>query len=144
MRLWRISNYLDLSGIGGTVWPGRWHEKGHHVVYCADHPSTSLLEIIVHATRFAVPKNVQLIEIDVPDDVRAITPALPTDWQTDMRATREIGTRFLLDNAGPLLCVPSAILPVARNYLLNPIHPHARRVEIVGSVKYPFDARLLR
>ncbi len=88
MRLWRISNFLDLSGIGGTVWPGRWHEKGHHVVYCADHPSTSLLEIIVHATRMTVPDEFQLIEIDVPNDLHIVDESPPEGWTTDTEATR--------------------------------------------------------
>lgn len=144
MRIWRISNFLDLSGIGGTVWPGRWNEKGHHVVYCADHPSTSLLEIIVHATRLTVPDEFQLIEIDVPDDIDVRNPTrLPAGWEKDEMKTREIGTQFLSSGAAALLGVPSVIMPRARNYLLNPLHADAGRITIVGSARYPFDSRLL-
>jgi RES domain-containing protein len=144
MRIWRISNFLDLSGIGGTIWPGRWHEKGHHVVYCADHPSTSLLEIIVHATRLTVPDEFQLIEIDVPDDIHIRSAdELPAGWEKDEMRTRRIGTQFLTGGTAALFCVPSVIMPRARNYLLNPIHADASQIRIVGSDRYPFDSRLL-
>ena len=48
MILWRISNYPNLDGTGGLYVSGRWHSKGHPVVYCTLNPSTSLLEILVH------------------------------------------------------------------------------------------------
>jgi RES domain-containing protein len=51
MRIWRISNFADLSGRGGMLIDGRWNRRGTPIVYCTDHPSTALLEILVHATR---------------------------------------------------------------------------------------------
>ncbi|HXH47142.1 MAG TPA: RES family NAD+ phosphorylase [Bradyrhizobium sp.] len=48
MRIWRISNFDDLSGIGGLKTDGRWHDRGRHVVYAADHPASALLEVMVH------------------------------------------------------------------------------------------------
>ena len=46
--LWRISNYLDLSGEGALGTSGRWHTEGRLVVYLADCPAGALLERIVH------------------------------------------------------------------------------------------------
>ena len=51
MELWRISNYADLSGIGGLKAAGRWHSQGRRIVYLADHPSSALLEMLVHMDR---------------------------------------------------------------------------------------------
>jgi len=70
VRLWRISNYSDLSGPGGLKASGRWHEKGRHVVYTSDHPASALLEAMVHLEiDFEdLPDTYQLLEIDVPDD----------------------------------------------------------------------------
>jgi RES domain-containing protein len=48
MRLWRISNYADLSGEGGRRAEGRWHERGRPVVYLAEHAALALLETMVH------------------------------------------------------------------------------------------------
>ena len=47
-RLWRISNYADLSGTGGLRFHARWHTMGSLIVYCADHPAAALAEYLVH------------------------------------------------------------------------------------------------
>ena len=107
MRIWRISNYADLSGLGGTIGPGRWHWKGTAIVYCADHPSTALLEILVHANRMTVPTTYQLIEIDIPDDITVINAVIPDGWEKNALATRDIGTAFARELEAPLLRVPS-------------------------------------
>lgn len=69
MNLWRISKYADLSGRGGLLAEGRWHQKGIPVVYCCDHPSTALLEVLVHMNRSRIPPSFQLLRIECPDDV---------------------------------------------------------------------------
>ena len=55
MELWRISNYADLSGIGGLRAAGRWHSQGRRIVYLADHESSALLEMLVHMDRDLMP-----------------------------------------------------------------------------------------
>jgi len=66
MFLWRISKFADLSGKGGELVSGRWHNKGHPIVYCADHPSTALLEMIVHMNPANIPESYQLLEDRMP------------------------------------------------------------------------------
>ena len=144
MRLWRISNFADLSGEGGLLIEGRWHFRGTPVVYCTDHPSTALLEILVHATRYTVPDYYQLLEIEAPDDIEASVPAIPADWEQDIDQTRRIGARFIADGISALMNVPSVIMPKARNFLLNPSHADARRIRIVEIYRYPFDSRLIK
>ncbi len=144
MRLWRISNFADLTGHGGTLISGRWHVIGKPVVYCCDHPSTALLEILVHATRLTVPDFYQLIAIDVPDDVRPADAQLRDGWEDDQDFTQRAGVAFLAAEETALLRMPSVIMPQARNYLLNPRHKDAPRISIVDVYRYPFDSRLFR
>lgn len=144
MRVWRISNFVDLSGHGGLIGPGRWHSLGTPIVYCADHPSTALLEILVHATRQTVPDFYQLIEIDIPNDIRLQSAALKQGWETDLSFTQRTGTDFVLANREAILTVPSVIMPKARNYLLNPQNADAGRIVVADTYRYPFDSRLLR
>ena len=73
MILWRISNYADLAGRGGLLAPGRWHDRGNPIVYCADHPSTALLEMLVHVDPDQLPDGFQLLKIHCPDDVGMTT-----------------------------------------------------------------------
>jgi len=144
MRIWRISSFADLSGEGGTLVSGRWHFRGTPAVYCTDHPSTALLEILVHATRFTVPDDYQLLEIEVPDDIQPIVPRLPDGWETDVDATRRIGSSFLSDGVSALMSVPSVVMPKAVNLVLNPSHEDAAGIQIVETYRYPFDSRLIK
>ena len=150
MRVWRISNYADLRGLGGIRASGRWHSAGHPVVYAADHPAAALLEKLVHfefdSTEY-LPKTYQLIEIDIPARVKAtrVTPAkLGSDWQRQEDITQAIGDRWLRSASTCVLAVPSGITPNALNYIINPRHRDFDKIKIVSAVRYPFDVRLFK
>lgn len=148
MRLWRISNHASLSGDGGLHASGRWHSRGRRVVYLADHPASALIEIMVHLEIDAedLPTHYQLLGVDVPDGVAAAhieETELPPGWRGDVALTRARGDTWLSENAAALLRVPSAIVPESANYLLNPAHPDAARINIESALRAPFDPRLI-
>lgn len=142
MRVWRISNYADLSGRGGMVSEGRWNLIGTPIVYCADHPATSLVETLVHLDGEDVPASFQLIEIDVPDTAEVFKPDLPDDWGDDPEATRLIGTDFVRAGRAAVMQVPSVVVPFAKNYLLSPRMAKSSGIEIVRVTVHAFDPRL--
>jgi RES domain-containing protein len=143
MRFWRISEFADLSGDGGKYYPGRWNIRGTPIVYCADHPSTALLEILVHLNPNRMPENYQLIEVNVNDEPAVTIPELQESWEADEDYTQAIGTEFVVANKSAFLRVPSVIMPQAFNYLINPAHPDAAQIRITQTWRYPFDSRLL-
>ncbi|MCV3210153.1 RES family NAD+ phosphorylase [Mesorhizobium sp. YC-39] len=143
MRLWRISGYADLLGVGGLVSGGRWHVMGIPIVYCADHPATALLEILVHVDAEDMPETYQLLEIDVPDGVAIMSPGLPDDWKEDLAMTRQLGSGFVTAATHAVMEVPCAIVPFTRNYLLNPDLLARDGIRIVGVTTHPVDTRLL-
>jgi RES domain-containing protein len=144
MRLWRISNYADLSGRGGLFTAARWNQLNTPIVYCADHPASALLEILVNSDPENWPDFFQLLEIEAPDDIPVVEPNLPSDWRQDLELTREVGTRFISESSGVLMRVPSAILPFCFKYLLNPNLAEAAGVRIARVSRHPIDQRLLR
>ncbi|WP_105402076.1 RES family NAD+ phosphorylase [Neorhizobium sp. T7_12] len=144
MILWRISNYADLSGGGGLVAPGRWHKQGSPIVYCCDHPSTALLEILVHVDAEDLPLDFQLLKIHCPDEIAAQTITSGDVDLLDTTETGQAGNTWLVENKFCLLKVPSAILPEAANILVNPEHADAGKLTIEKAVRYPFDSRLLK
>src|SRR5665213_498892 len=145
MELWRISNHADLTGIGGLRAAGRWHSQGRRIVYLADHPSSALLEMLVHMDRDLIPPTYQLLRIALPLDIAIETATgLSPDWRTEMMASREIGDRWLDRSTSALLQVPSAISQQGYNFLLNPLHPDAAKIAVSEVFRAPFDARLLR
>jgi RES domain-containing protein len=146
MRLWRISNHASLSGDGGLHASGRWHSRGRRVVYLADHPASALLEVIAHLEIDAedLPTHYQLLGIEVPDDMEVTAVAeseLPEGWREQITLTRMRGDEWLGAGASALLRVPSAIVPEAVNYLLNPAHHDAGRLSIAWALRAPFDPR---
>jgi len=148
VRLWRISNYADLTGAGGLISSARWHSRGRKIVYLADHPASALLEMLVHLEIDTddIPSTYQLLAVEAPDHSAVETvnaDGLSLDWQYNDRATRSVGDAWLHDRRTPLLRVPSAIIPRSFNWLLNPEHPDASSVKIVEVIKAPFDRRLL-
>lgn len=148
MLLWRISNYETLDGIGGMLAAGRWHSKGHEIVYCAPDPSTALLEVLAHTGEFEVddiPSTYKYLKIQVPDDIAVETISLtdlPAHWQNDVTMTCRIGDEWLTSARTALLSVPSVIVPETRNMLLNPKHLQKERLRILKAISYPLDSRL--
>ncbi|MBH5389031.1 RES family NAD+ phosphorylase [Bradyrhizobium diversitatis] len=150
MRIWRISNFDDLSGIGGLKADGRWHDRGRHVVYAADHPASALLEVMVHLEiDFEdLPTSYQLLGIDVPDDLAVETVSLvdiekiSQDWADDPRMTRGMLRPWFDEARTAVASVPSVIVPFAQNYLINPKHKDASHIRIAHVGRYPHDLRL--
>ena len=143
MRFWRISNFSDLSGEGGKRNAGRWNLADNPIVYLADHPSTAMLETLVHFRTVNLPVTFQLLAIDSSDAVGIEEAVLPAGWEEEQAITQKIGTRFLEDSVHALLRVPSVVMPQAANLLLNPAHPDAAHIHIAQTWRYPFDSRLL-
>ena len=121
----------------------RWNVVGTPIVYCADHPATALLEILVHLDAEDTPPTFQLLEIDIPAAVPVAMPELPENWPQDLAATQQIGSRFIAAMTHSVMKVPCAIVPFADNYLLNPALVELAQIQIVTVSRHAIDARLL-
>lgn len=148
MRVWRVSRYRALDGIGGQLVEGRWHTRGHLVTYAAEHAATAELEWLIHlSVGFDdTPKVIPFSEIEIPDDAatqQIAESGLPSNWRANFAATQNIGDAWLDSRRTALLFVPCAIAP-ARNVLLNPMHPDSTRMRVISTFDFPFDARLLK
>ncbi len=141
---WRISNYADLSGLGGTLVGGRWHTKGRPIVYCALTPAGALLEHLVHLDIDDLPATYTLLRIEISAPALIEKAAPEGEWRADVAATRAIGDRWLAAGASLALRVPSVVMPQACNLLINPAHPDIARARIAAVEAVPYDPRLVR
>lgn len=69
--------------------------------------------------------------------------SLPENWQS-MAAypvLQNIGKQWLQKQETPILKVPSSIIPVEFNYLLNPQHPDLQ-LSLDPPLKFKFDDRM--
>jgi hypothetical protein len=106
-----------------------------------------LIEVLVHLEIDVddVPDSYQLVTVEVPDEITTDSidiGALPGAWQQDLELTRALGDRWLADGLTALLRVPSAIIPHASNWLLNPIHADRVKLAISEVKRIAFDPRL--
>lgn len=147
--LWRISRHNDLEGLGGERSAGRWHTaaKGKRIVYLSEHPALALLEVLANlkGNPKLFPDTYRLLKIAVDDGVRATAAEvdpLPQDWRDNLDFSRQIGDEWLASRRSALLVVPSAPSPESCNYLLNPLHPDAKGLQIEWSQWVEYDKRL--
>ena len=71
---------------------------------------------------------------------------LPRDWRSDgtFRSLRAIGDQWALANRSAVLRVPSAIIPMEYNFVINPSHTDSTRIELGQVQDFVLDPRLLR
>lgn len=142
MFVWRISNYNNLSGKGGLYASNRWNTVGKPIVYTADHPASTLNEMLVSFDSEDLPVRFQLLKISIPKSVAVKKHYPKLGWRIDTLLTRSIGDRWLASNTSSVLRVPSAIMPQSFNYLINPVHPDAKKIKILSSQFISLDERL--
>jgi RES domain-containing protein len=134
------------SGLGGLYADGRWNVKGVRIVHTASSLSLASLELLAHLQRTtSVAEHVYYV-IDVPDRLIVTPTALPSGWDCipPTAASRAFGATWLRALRSVGLVVPSVVIPLEFNLLLNPAHPEFSLTWVVsGPHLYRFDPRHL-
>lgn len=135
------------DGEGAFRFGGRWNSKGQRVVYASSSLALALLEILVHLDPSRTIPELLAIPIDIPKDLVDHGPKSSLDrighglpWP--LPQTRQIGDRWIRAAKQAVRQVPSAIIPIESNYLLNPIHPDFARCHVGDPQPLPVDVRL--
>lgn len=153
MLIWRICARQHAKrafrGEGAQLWGGRWNPPGLPIVYCSENLSLACLEMLVHADPEDLPSDLVRIPAAVPDSIkiaRLEVEALPPNWREypAPRSLAAIGENWFKAREYAVLSAPSAIIPVERNYLLNPLHSDFSSINIRPSTPFIFDHRLWR
>ena len=151
MLLWRIAREIHvdsaLEGVGGLMVSGRWHRRGRPILYTASSAALAALEVLVHVEPLQAPDDLRLLGLDLPDELtlEELGPALlPEDWRSvpAPESTQSIGNAWLERSSSVALRVPSVVVPMETNVLLNPRHPDMTRVRISSNEAFRFDSRL--
>lgn len=151
MFVYRVANKkykdLTLSGIGAEKVGGRWNEVGTRAVYCSENVSLALLEYYVHSDNIAtLPKKILVAKISIPDHfvVEELEP-LPERWGQYPYSSKTTSTFTELAKSRDFfgLKVPSAVVGLESNYVLNPLYKDFGQVDIVEFMEMPVDPRLM-
>jgi len=137
------------SGYGARLYGGRWNHKGHPAIYVASSVSLAALEVLVHMTSEAILEEYALFSIEITDNDIALLASefLPDDWcqYPAPLSTMDLGTGWLQSMEGAALILPSSIIPMENNAILNPLHPaFGRALKSVKKLPFIFDQRLIK
>ncbi len=151
MKLYRISTsqYVDdLTGTGSKIYGGRWNSKGTPLLYCSENTSLAILEILVHFDGLTIPKNLELLHLELdPDHIQDF----PMNKFNSIRKSKDAefrfkkaGQKWIKSESSLALKVPSIINTNEFNILINPNHENFNMLKKRKKVKLELDERLFK
>jgi RES domain-containing protein len=151
LSLWRISKrkYADtaFSGEGARRVGGRWNSRGQGMIYTSGTLSLAALEVFVHMEVEDVATMLAWIRVDVSTDVKVEyleVVQLPSDWRNipAPAALATMGDNWFRSGSTAILAVPSVVIPMEYNYLINPSHPDFVRLAVESPQPFELDPRI--
>jgi RES domain-containing protein len=151
MLVWRLCRraHAAFDGEGARRFGGRWNHRGTALVYTSGDAALAVLEYFVNLEAEDAPGDLVLIHAEIPEsvtirDVRV--EQLRGYWRTSPAPERlaRIGTDWAAGKTIAVLSVPSAVVPVGRNYLLNPMHAEFAAITVGRPRPFTLDSRLLK
>lgn len=155
LTIWRLDKARHAEtafrGYGSLLVGGRWHRRGVQVAYASEHPGVAALEKLVWLESYEKARKSEYVllslRLDPAKHLEVLSrETLPQGWDAFPHgaATQEIGSRWAEETQSVVLEVPSAVIPVGKNYLINPFHPDFQELEPGEPVPFAWDSRLFK
>ena len=145
IRKKKYSTALIASGIAN-----RWNKKDEFVIYTSSNRALSTLEMVVHRSYIlsSIPYKILTIEIlESKSFLKEISSnTLPKNWKSieAYPTLQEMGSQWYNSKESLILKVPSAIIPLEYNYIINTRHSlFETNVKIIEKADFIWDERLL-
>ena len=125
----------------------RWNSLHTKLVYTAESRALATLEVSVHLDLSQdLPLDRNYIEIEIPDDIVILEvnhEDLPTGWDDKPPTiiTQIIGDDFVAQGEAAVLKVPTSIIPLESNFLINPNHQDSKKIKFKSTSPMVFDTR---
>ena len=152
MKVYRITKKKyssDISGKGAELFGGRWNPIGTPALYTSESRALCVLELLVHTPKEILPPNHMLLTIEIPVDLeeKVLTVTeLKEDWdslQTN-ELTQKTGLKYFEEHGVLGIIIPSAIINMEKNIVLNPSHEDYKNVKLINKSEFKFDERLFK
>ena len=118
------------------------------MLYATSTPELGLIETLAHAPaiRYEDLPTYWVFSLNVPDDIRYYKrEELPDYWQDDTYERTQIWLNPWLSAPDRLaVAVPSVLVPLSYNIILNPAHPQFKHIQVLAQEIQPVDRRLWR
>ena len=136
------------DGEGAKLHGARWNSPRTLVACASENVALAVLEVLVHLQASALLDSYSLASVRFPprliEDLDVSD--LPARWRhfPAPRETQAIGDQWVRKRRSAVRRVPSAIVPSADNFLLNPAHADFAKVKVEPPEPFEFDPRLLK
>lgn len=147
-KLYRIASekhIRDLSGAGAAKFGGRWNPRGIYVLYTAANPSLAMLEWLAHVRDRDMDDVYCMAMLLVPEGTFKMLDIamLPENWRANPGpvSLQKFGTELVNNEKYLGLEVPSVLMPLDYNVVLNAQHPLFVKLKIESIERIDPDER---
>jgi RES domain-containing protein len=147
MEVYRITLKKWSKTLKASGFPGRWNSKGLFVIYTSSSRALASLENLVHRSGEGLNKEFRTLEIEIPNNLKVQEikqSQLSKNWfnYENYSESQKLGNKWIEESKYPVLKVPSAIVKMEHNYLINPNHEQFQKIRIKTIEEFRFDPRL--
>lgn len=149
MEVFRISKEEFSKNLSSSGSANRWNLKGQFVVYAGSSRSLSSLELVVHRGAIKPSFVYKVMVISMADDDHLLKQIkiseLPSNWRSiaSYSDLQKIGSEWYTKQESLILKIPSAIIPLEHNYIINTEHTEFNnKIRLVRTEDYFWDSRL--
>jgi RES domain-containing protein len=136
------------SGEGARRFGGRWNPKNSPAVYGSEHLSLAVLEFRVNQGGYDPDDQYVYFRFEFDGAWIESVESPPEKWLARFKgdgsitAAQAFGKEWLLQNRSALLSVPSSVIRIERNFVLNPQHPDFEKIRVNPAAELDLDSRL--
>lgn len=148
--VWRICHQRHrdsaFTGEGARLFGARFNSEGIDAVYTSGSLSLSLLEVLVQTNDRSYLQYCVIFRADIPASIIDVAEKedLPDGWDKipHGHASQQFGDRWIRSGTSPVLRIPSVVVPVEYNYVLNPNHSDFEHIQVTQYKDAVIDPRL--
>lgn len=124
----------------------RWNSADIQVAYTAESVALAAMEIMAHLGPMRRSmRGYQLYSLSFEDhDVEDATTQAPGLNPRDVDATTAYGDAWAKAQRSLALRVPSVVVPISFNFVINPAHPRMSATSVHAHGEFVFDERIVR
>ena len=148
-RIYRLVHELALASNPQPFSPApsenRWNSADTSVAYGGEHLALSALELLTYWGHYPSMRGYHLFTLEVsPEHIENALDRQPNINPRDYGQTRRYGDGWVEEGRSLALKVPSVVLPMSYNYLVNPQHPAFDPDAMTAHGGFEYEARIAR
>ena len=148
-RVYRLAHELALAQNPQPFQPApsenRWNSADTQVAYGGEHLALSALELLTYWGNYPSMRGYQLFTLELQaSEVEEVLLRQPGIDPRDYRQTRRYGDAWVEKGRSLALKVPSVVIPMSYNYLINPQHPSFDPDRVVAHGAFAYEERIAR